>query len=241
MSRGGEVAKAESCDFFATTSADGRVLFWPTELTKNPKTKLMEWAPSHECKMTRGEVAGILQAISLDFIDLDAGKSTFWATGMAGEVAQCDFKMREDDETVPMDASRMVSHFHEGPVRSLERSPFFPDVALSVGNWTFKLFAEGSRMPIFSAPTSDVYLSVGAFSPTRPGVVYIAKSSGEIDVWDFTSKSQARADGAGVQRGHRMYQVLAQARGEEGAAPGGWRRGGRVARHGAAPVLTSRD
>jgi hypothetical protein len=30
---------------------------------------------------------------------------------------------------------------------------------------------------------------VGAFSPTRPGVVYIAKSSGEIDVWDFTSKS----------------------------------------------------
>lgn len=189
VSRGGEVAKAESCDFFATTSADGRVLFWPTELTKNPKTKLMEWAPSHECKMTRGEVAGILQAISLDFIDLDAGKSTFWATGMAGEVAQCDFKMREDDETVPMDASRMVSHFHEGPVRSLERSPFFPDVALSVGNWTFKLFAEGSRMPIFSAPTSDVYLSVGAFSPTRPGVVYIAKSSGEIDVWDFTSKS----------------------------------------------------
>ena len=114
VSRGGEVAKAESCDFFATTSADGRVLFWPTELTKNPKTKLMEWAPSHECKMTRGEVAGILQAISLDFIDLDAGKSTFWATGMAGEVAQCDFKMREDDETVPMDASRMVSHFHEG-------------------------------------------------------------------------------------------------------------------------------
>ena len=109
--------------------------------------------------------------------------------GHGGRGAQCDFKMREGDETVPMDASRTVSHFHEGPVRSIERSPFFPDVALSVGNWTFKLFREGSQKPIFSAPTSDVYLSVGAFSPSRPGVVYIAKSNGEIDVWDFTSKS----------------------------------------------------
>jgi len=189
VNRKGEVTKTEAWNFFATTSADGRVLFWPTELTKNPKTKVMEWTPSHECKMTRGEVAGILQAVSLDFIDLAGGKSTFWATGMAGEVAQCDFKMQEGDETVPMDASRTVSHFHEGPVRSIERSPFFPDVALSVGNWTFKLFKEGSQKPIFSAPTSDVYLSVGAFSPSRPGVVYIAKSNGEIDVWDFTSKS----------------------------------------------------
>ena len=158
VNRKGEVTKTEAWNFFATTSADGRVLFWPTE-HQNPKTKVMEWTPSHECKMTRGGPGHPTGRLTRLHLTSPGVSPRFGQPGMAGaRVAQCDFKMQEGDETVPMDASRTVSHFHEGPVRSIERSPFFPDVALSVGNWTFKLFKEGSQKPIFSAPVGRIPL-----------------------------------------------------------------------------------
>lgn len=40
-------------------------------------------------------------------------------------------------------------------------------------------------MPIFrSANTFGSHNTCGAFSPTRPGVIFITKTDG-IDVWDF--------------------------------------------------------
>ena len=72
---------------------------------------------------------------------------------------------------------RAVSLGHYGPCTALERSPFVPDVYLSVGDWSFNLWKDGVSTPLFVAPFAGVgpnaRLTCGAWSPTRPGVLFI--------------------------------------------------------------------
>ena len=45
-------------------------------------------------------------------------------------------------------------------------------------------------MPIFeSSILSKCQITCGLFSPSRPGVVFIGRSDGELDVWDFIDQS----------------------------------------------------
>lgn len=78
--------------------------------------------------------------------------------------------------------TKMNSHYHYGPVIAIQRSPFFEDTLLTVGDWTFKIWKEGHSMPIFSSGCADQYLSAGCWSPTRPGVIYTAKEDGNLEV-----------------------------------------------------------
>ena len=88
---------------------------------------------------------------------------------------------------------RTVSLGHYGPCTALERSPFVPDVYLSVGDWSFNLWKDGVSTPLFVAPFAGVgpnaRLTCGAWSPTRPGVLFIGRSDGGIDVWDLLDRS----------------------------------------------------
>ena len=77
----------------------------------------------------------------------------------------------------------------------IQESPFMPGVFLTVGDWTFNLWKEGTAPcklrhvypacillqggmrvcttgvpePLFSSPYSSRYLMTGCWSPTRPG------------------------------------------------------------------------
>jgi len=74
------------------------------------------------------------------------------------------------------------------PVLALERSPFYPDLLLTVHDYHFCIWKTSLTdfdYPIFkSANTFYSHNTCGAFSPTRPGVIFITKTDG-IDVWDF--------------------------------------------------------
>ena len=82
-----------------------------------------------------------------------------------------------------------VSQDHFRPCVSLERSPFFPDIYLTVGDWSFNLWCEGVQAPIFSSPFSEAYLMAGRWSPTRPGVIVLSRADGLVDIWDLTDQS----------------------------------------------------
>jgi|AntAceMinimDraft_1070359.scaffolds.fasta_scaffold14440_1 WD40 repeat protein len=179
--------KTGACDFFATTAADGKVFFWDIRVKEDPKKHEMLWGPMYKISMTRGDVAGDLAAIKFNFGDLKNDSSMLYCSSMDGEVALCDFS-KPDNDPHPEHA-KLVSSAHAGPVRSIERSPFFPDIMMSVGDWTFKLFKQGEKTPLFSSPSADAYLSAGCFSPTRPGVLFTAKQDGTVDVWDFLDRS----------------------------------------------------
>jgi len=84
---------------------------------------------------------------------------------------------------------KWVERDHFRPCVALERSPFFNDVLLSVGDWSFNLWKEGIQKPIFSSPLASAYLTGARWSPTRPGVLIAAKADGTADVWDLTDQS----------------------------------------------------
>ena len=73
--------------------------------------------------------------------------------------------------------------------QALDRSPFFSDIVLSIGDWTFKVWKEGINSPIYSSPCSAAYLTTGCWSPTRPGVIYTARTDGVLEVWDLLDRS----------------------------------------------------
>lgn len=74
-------------------------------------------------------------------------------------------------------------------LQALDRSPFFSDIVLTVGDWTFKVWKEGINSPIYSSPCSAAYLTTGCWSPTRPGVIYTARTDGVLEVWDLLDRS----------------------------------------------------
>lgn len=78
------------------------------------------------------------------------------------------------------------------PTLSLDRSPFYPNLLMTVHNFHFALWRidmPDYNEPIFRSPlTFGAHNTSGAFSPTRPGVIFITKTTG-FDVWDFLDQS----------------------------------------------------
>jgi len=128
--------------------------------------------------------------------------TTFWAASDEGDLALVDWSIKPPTGTGQSaeEAAKFAEYvrkIYEGernyrPVVALERSPFFEDLILTVHDstsasgrppWTI------STGPIFrSANTFGSHNTCGAFSPTRPGVIFITKTDG-IDVWDFIDQS----------------------------------------------------
>nr|WAW84845.1 axonemal dynein intermediate chain 3 [Halisarca dujardinii] len=124
--------------------------------------------------------------------DESSPSDTFFVGTEDGEVVYATWALVKDSESGKMIAQRPLYHFnwHSGPVTCMERSPFFKDIVLSVGGWSFALWKEGCETcPILRSGNSAIQLKGGVWSPTRPGVFFIIKENGNIDVWDLLEKS----------------------------------------------------
>ena len=198
----GELVKTNpptgACGFFATTAADGKVLFWDVDVKKDAKKRDLFLTPSYKIKLGRGEQSGTLQAVKFDFSpalrppardgSLPENATRFFATSADGEVAQCDFVVPADEEGAP-EHTKLCTAAHSQAVRFISRSPFFPDLVMTVGASSFKLWREGCPTPVFSSPQLATRFASCAFSPTRPSVVYVAKEDGCVDAWDLLDRS----------------------------------------------------
>jgi hypothetical protein len=112
--------------------------------------------------------------------------TTFWAASDEGDLALVDWSIKPPPGAGgnAEEAAKFAEYVRKmyecernyRPVVALERSPFFDDLILTVHDFS---------QPIFrSANTFGSHNTCGAFSPTRPGVIFITKTDG-IDVWDF--------------------------------------------------------
>ena len=76
------------------------------------------------------------------------------------------------------------------PPVKLERSPFFPELLLTVYDYYFSIWSQGIDKPLFhSSYTTDSLITCGALSPSRPGVLLIGRSDGKLELWDFLEQS----------------------------------------------------
>jgi WD40 repeat protein len=96
-------------------------------------------------------------------------------------------KSRHSEELLP-DVVQWSIHDHFGRIVSLEQSPFFPQILLSVSCWGFhvwNMLNHSRKKPLFISSHPSTIYTVGRWSPSRPGLILLAKVDGSIDVWDF--------------------------------------------------------
>lgn len=90
-------------------------------------------------------------------------------------------------------AGNVIEHYYNRyfrPVLYFQVSPFFNHIFLTVHDFHFCLWTKGHTKPIFISPNlKKSSYTCGIFSPSRPGVLYLCRSNGKIDIWDFLDES----------------------------------------------------
>ena len=75
---------------------------------------------------------------------------------------------------------------HHGPIYNIERNPGHLKYFLTVGDWSAKIWCEDLKShPIMQTRYSSAYLTDGCWSPSRPGLFFLTRMDGFLDVWDF--------------------------------------------------------
>ena len=187
-SKGKMVAgKAGECNFFVSLAADGRLLFWDRHMKFDPKRGELPWVPTLEVSLTRVDVGGTLSACRFACSPTDKLVTKCVVASLDGEVGLLDLERPDDAEQY--EYCKQLSATHSSPVFTVQISPIFPEILLSVGDWTFQVWKDNGASPIFSSSPALAALTAGCWSPSRPGVLYVARADGVIEAWDFLDRS----------------------------------------------------
>ncbi|XP_051869119.1 dynein axonemal intermediate chain 3 [Pristis pectinata] len=109
-----------------------------------------------------------------------------------GEIIYVDWQVEKDVDTGKMTTPKPTHchAVHDGPVNTVQRSPFFGDIILTVGGWTIAIWKEGVTLgPLLHSACRDRRCTTGHWSLSRPGVFVIGKEDGNIDIWDLLEKT----------------------------------------------------
>ena len=133
---------------------------------------------------------GRIGGTGLEIEDAGEQKFYFYISTDEGQVYCVDMNAKN---TAGNPTGNVLKHYNNRyfrPVLNFERSPFFNDIFLTVHDFHFSLWAKGRPKAIFMSPNLDnCSYTCGKFSPSRPGVIYLCKSNGEIDTWDLLDES----------------------------------------------------
>ncbi|CAK4624064.1 hypothetical protein LEN26_006346 [Aphanomyces euteiches] len=164
------------------------------------------FTPLYSITLTKVDGAGELglKCITIERTKDDQPSSRFFCGTEEGELMLADWRPRaskDDDNSSSNNNEDSVEyvqwacHDHFRTTTSLSRSPFFPYILLTVSESNFHIWnvnhsgSPSTNTPIFISPFSLAPLTCGCFSPTRPGVIYIGKADGVLEVWDLLDQS----------------------------------------------------
>jgi len=189
---------------FLSCSEDGICLIWDTraidkgamrearEKAKNQKYDY-EWIPWLAINLFRQDGSGEV-GLSRVLFQKSQETPTFFASSDEGDLFMIDWAVKpigEDQKNAEFIRMTKDCERNYRPVVALERSPFFEELIMTVHDFHFAIWKTqlDQETPIYrSANTFESHNTCGAFSPTRPGVIFITKTNG-IDVWDFVDQS----------------------------------------------------
>uniref|UniRef100_A0A8D0HL51 Dynein axonemal intermediate chain 3 n=1 Tax=Sphenodon punctatus TaxID=8508 RepID=A0A8D0HL51_SPHPU len=207
--------RAGVCVQLVTCSPDCYILFWdiraqttkvvaqvPTQLSSEKKReeKIIEAPPDvpttfKHLDQSWRPLIKVLDATE----DGDISRGGWWVLMLEGhwgskdgEFIYTDWKMEKDS-----DSGRMISQkpsnkytIHDGLVHTVQRSPFFRDIILTVGGWNFAIWKEGvTSGPLLQSCCSAKRYTIGHWSLSRAGVFFIGREDGNIDIWDLLEKT----------------------------------------------------
>ncbi|KAJ3141403.1 WD repeat-containing protein 63 [Physocladia obscura] len=225
-----------------TCSLDGQVCMWDTRSKKDLKALDLTWKPFIRVplsaidntfdygltKVSLKSLSDMANTVKPKTSEKSEEKketkkdsnaitiSKFYTATEEGDLIFSDWVAEKSSEEK---ASRVehVFSLHFGSMSDIQRSPFFPDIILSSGGWSFHIWKEKVNTgPLFSSPTSAGYIISGRWSPTRPSVAFISKSDGTIDVWDFLDSTYQPATCQNVASVGISYMTVKQYPGKGG-------------------------
>ncbi|NXD19000.1 WDR63 protein, partial [Spelaeornis formosus] len=134
--------------------------------------------PYTEMSASSSKNLEVLQNISTDF----------FVGNEDGEVVYSDWKMKIDTNSAKPHSQKYA--LHTETINTLQQSPFFKDIFLSIGGHKFAIWKEGiTNGPILQSSSSAGRYTAGQWSLTRPGVFFIGRDNGYIDIWDLLKKT----------------------------------------------------
>ncbi|NXG57942.1 WDR63 protein, partial [Hemiprocne comata] len=105
-----------------------------------------------------------------------------------GEIIYLDWKTEIHSDSAKQVCQKYTTHTET--INTLQRSPFFKDIILCVGGQNFAIWKEGvTNGPILKSSCSAGRNTAGHWSLTRPGVFFIGRDDGNIDIWDLLKKT----------------------------------------------------
>jgi len=196
--------------FLVSTAGDGQMLIWDVKSAIDNLTESdVPFKPLHKVQLQRqdsGTEMGCCQLLYAPAAPEQAEKpkeegakkqkkeervhSCFWASTEEGELIFGDWAAKGEEDRKPEVIKRMstVSKTFR-PMLSLEKSPIFGDILLGVTDWSFFLWREGVEQHLFQSCYASAYFTCGCWSPTRPGVIFLGRLDGQLEVWDFLDQS----------------------------------------------------
>src|SRR6185437_1918656 len=137
---------------------------------EDPDAKEPKWAPIYSLSLNRTENNNALTPVSAVKLAIGEG-NVMMAVSEDGEVVEIDWGARATEDRSRPDTVRSVQRAHFSAAGTAERSPHFPDVYLTVGDWTFSIWKVGFDSPVFTSCCASDYLAAAKWSPTRPGII----------------------------------------------------------------------
>ncbi|NWR30509.1 WDR63 protein, partial [Tachuris rubrigastra] len=113
--------------------------------------------------------------------------TNFFVGNEDGVIVYSDWKMKIDANSAK---TTQKYSLHTETINTLQRSPFFKDTFLSIGGQNFAIWKEGvTNGPILQSSCSAGRYTAGQWSLARPGVFFIGRDDGNIDIWDLLKKT----------------------------------------------------
>ena len=109
-----------------------------------------------------------------------------------GDVYTFDWTQRATEDTPKIEFVTKIWNAERSyrPIVGIELSPFFDDIILSFHDYYFCLWRMDTDVQIFYSPILEhASISCGCFSPVRPGVIFVGRTDGHLDIWDLTDQS----------------------------------------------------
>ncbi|NXB79995.1 WDR63 protein, partial [Donacobius atricapilla] len=134
--------------------------------------------PYTEMSVSSNKKLEVLENISTDF----------FVGNEDGEIVYYKWKKKIDTNSAKPHSQKYA--LHTETINTLQKSPFFNDIFLSIGGQKFAIWKEGvTNGPILWSRCSAGRYTAGQWSLTRPGVFFIGRDNGNIDIWDLLKKT----------------------------------------------------
>ncbi|XP_014206110.1 WD repeat-containing protein 78-like, partial [Copidosoma floridanum] len=189
----GELASyRNSCERLYTSNQDGRVCFFPDEGEFDPREIL-------HLQRIEGKIPGIHRANYCLSRDVPISRSPAALAlcrhpkqrgiYLVGSEEGCVFRCSTDQPRSHLEAFLA----HDGPIYTLEYSPFCPKLLLSCGaDWTTRVWAEGLEEPLLTYGTRMLCVADATWSP-RSSTILASAVANEICIWDIRRKTHRPA------------------------------------------------